>query len=450
MVEKIDEQTVLQQLKILQPHLSHPIYVACSGGVDSTVLLHLLWRHRRELGGEVRALHVYHGLSATDDESVRAVRIFCQERNIILLVHHARVSRHITSGVEATARLIRYQAFGIVAPATVVTAHHSDDSVETVLLNLFRGAGLRGVCGIASQYAHGDIHVLRPLLVWSAQRVLEYAVAHRLHWFEDPSNQDMQYRRNWVRTQLLPLIKEKWPCAAKSVMRFAGHMRRTQDISSARARCDEEIVAGEYGGWSREKLRSLGPTRVIEMIQRYLHHHNVPSPPTVRLEEWVRQIFQAQRAVAAVWYHESMQCALTTGTFWLVPKLMPVDQHFQQHVWQMGEESICWPYVGGTVTIRMSPGQGLSLRLLQAHDVSVAVRTPGMKMVRAQNRPRQLVKHLLREANIPNWLRAGWPIVMVGGAVAAVLNVCVASHWQARADEEGVVWTAHPLEKVHS
>ncbi|MEM1043388.1 MAG: tRNA lysidine(34) synthetase TilS [Bacteroidota bacterium] len=184
------------------------VVVGVSGGVDSVVLLHLL----RAAGYEVTAAHVNYGLRGADADADEAlVRTLCRQSDMPLKVHRAGIE----GSVQAAAREARYAFFGEVAcqvgAAAVATAHHRDDQAETVLLNLFRGAGLVGLAGMPLRrplVPDSEVEVIRPLL-WAARAEIEaYARTHDLAWREDASNRSLAYRRNALRHAVLPLIEQ--------------------------------------------------------------------------------------------------------------------------------------------------------------------------------------------------------------------------------------------------
>lgn len=183
------------------------VVAGVSGGVDSVVLLHLL----REGGFVPVAAHVNYGRRGADSDADEAlVRRLCTQWGVPLRVHRGEIG----GSVQEAAREVRYAFFGAVADevgaSAVATAHHRDDQAETLLLNLFRGAGPVGLAGIPVRRPltpDSTVEVVRPLL-WALRSVIEaYARAHELPWREDASNQSVSYRRNVVRHEVLPLLE---------------------------------------------------------------------------------------------------------------------------------------------------------------------------------------------------------------------------------------------------
>lgn len=201
--------------RLLPPE--RPILVACSGGVDSVVLLHLLRFALTDLVGPLRALHVDHAMRPGSGADADWVRGLCAAWEIPLRV----VALPHPPLDEAAARRARYAALREEArrfdDALIATAHHADDQAETVLFRAARGAGPAGLVGIRERTRS----LVRPLLRHPRARLLEYAARHRLAWREDPTNRDPSFARNAIRAEVLPALERAVPGAAAALARLA-------------------------------------------------------------------------------------------------------------------------------------------------------------------------------------------------------------------------------------
>src|SRR5258706_2312978 len=169
------------------------VAVGLSGGIDSVVLLHLLKETPRV---RLRAIHVHHGLSPNADAWAQFCRKLCKRLGVPLTAKKVRVARK-GKGLEAAARDARYAAFKESKAEWIALAHNLDDQAETVLMNLLRGAGLRGASGMAERAKLGAKTLWRPLLNVSRKEIVAYAREHRLQGIQDESNADQPLTRNF-------------------------------------------------------------------------------------------------------------------------------------------------------------------------------------------------------------------------------------------------------------
>ena len=194
------------------------IAVGLSGGIDSVVLLHLLRRGLRISPQRLSATHVNHQISVHAVVWASQCRRYCRELGVRLKVAKVDVERG--NSTEAAARDARYAVFAFGGADVIALAHNRDDQAETVLLQLLRGAGPRGLAGMPA-YRVGVPSLWRPLLDTPRSAIEAYARRHRLVWVEDDSNQDRAYLRNFVRHDVLPLIGRKVTGAGAVLARAA-------------------------------------------------------------------------------------------------------------------------------------------------------------------------------------------------------------------------------------
>ncbi len=221
--------------------------VAWSGGVDSTVLLHLLLRARRLRGARltVRALHVDHGLQAAAAGFSRFCRATARRWRVPLRVVRAEVRPARGDSLEQAARVARRRAFAAnLAPGELLlTAQHADDQLETVLLALLRGAGPAGLAGMPAVMALGAGRLLRPLLDARRDEISAYARAQQLAWVNDPTNEHTRFDRNYLRAHVLPPLRTRWPMLARTVARSARHCATAVQMQATAAARDLALAA---------------------------------------------------------------------------------------------------------------------------------------------------------------------------------------------------------------
>lgn len=205
------------------------VLCAVSGGADSMCLLHLLSSLSRELGFSVHCAHYNHSLRPVDaDRDEEFVRRWCEEHGIPFACGRgdvAAVSEKTGRGVEETAREMRYafleETARQIGASRIATAHTADDNAETLLLNLARGAGLQGMCAITPRRGM----IVRPLLQVTRLQVEEYCAQHELPFVTDITNADEEYTRNFVRRQIVPLLRQVNPRAVEHMSSAIGKVR---------------------------------------------------------------------------------------------------------------------------------------------------------------------------------------------------------------------------------
>lgn len=211
-------------------------YLAFSGGVDSTVLLYLLYKAREKHKFPLVALHVNHNLH----EDSRQWAKHCEAVCLALDVPLQQVSLELKQSSESAARDARYRWFQqmIGTGNVLMTAHHRQDRAETLLFNLLRGAGSSGLSSLRSIRPFHGSKLLRPLLKWSQEDILDYADLYQLGWVEDPSNQQTTYSRNYIRQQVLPALCGFRRDAIGNIARAASNLEQESSLLAEIAICD--------------------------------------------------------------------------------------------------------------------------------------------------------------------------------------------------------------------
>jgi tRNA(Ile)-lysidine synthase len=208
-------------------------WVAYSGGLDSLVLLHVLANIKNKIKPKLVAVHINHGISNDADLWVEHCQKKCSNYAIELQIFSIDLTNKSDKGTEAFAREKRYEALGNLMHShdLLLTAHHMDDQLETILLQLLRGSGPDGLVGMpqAREFSKGIL--LRPLLGYSREEIHDYALSESLSWIEDESNKSNRYDRNFLRNKIIPELLTRWPGALKTVLRAASH-QLMQDLSS--------------------------------------------------------------------------------------------------------------------------------------------------------------------------------------------------------------------------
>ncbi len=242
------------------------VVLAVSGGVDSMVMLDLF----QQMGVDFVVAHCNFQLrGAESDGEETFLRDYCGEERIELYVEHFDTQEYAALtgiSIEMAARKLRYEWFFELLDQLefqcVATAHHLDDLIETMLINLSRGTGIRGLSGI--QPKNGKI--IRPLLAVNREQILAYAAEHHISYKNDSSNDELLYRRNVIRHQIIPLFEEINQAFRKNAVRTASILRETEQLYLQKIDDVRQMVMEQQGVnilFSIDKLRSLQPLNSI-------------------------------------------------------------------------------------------------------------------------------------------------------------------------------------------
>jgi len=268
--------------------------VALSGGRDSVALLHLLLALRGEFGYALAALHVNHGISPNADTWQAFCQHLCKGMGVPLTAEQVDVQRDAPEGLEAAARVRRYEVFARSNADWVAFAHHRGDQAETLLFNLLRGTGLAGATAMPEARSIGEgRRLIRPLLGISRDEIDSYLRRHRLDWIDDESNADTGYARNFLRHRIVPLLQSRFPAAETKLASAAAHFAEARDLLDELALND---LAGEPPCFPLPvaRLSALSEARARNLLRFLLAKHGVQIPSAQRLVELLRQLKEAK------------------------------------------------------------------------------------------------------------------------------------------------------------
>ena len=413
--------------------------VAFSGGLDSTVLLVAMARLAAgaALGG-LRAIHVHHGLHPDADDWAAACEARCRDLGVPLEVAH--VDAHATHGEspEARARDLRYEALAarLVPGEVLLTAQHADDQLETVLIQLLRGAGPAGLAAMPADTVFGAGRHQRPLLAFTRASLEVWARAEGLAgWVEDPANRAPQFSRNHLRHEVLPAIRAHWPGAAAAASRAARHCAEAAGLLDELAALDAAVcVEGE--ALRLAAMRALSPARRGNLLRWQCRRLGLPVPDERRLGTLLEQLFDAagDRHPEVRWPGVSAQ--RHADRLWLLPEaaLQPVPDPLD---WP--DPSVPLELGGGLGRLALQPAErgGLRAEALAAGPWRVAFRAGGERLELPGRSGSRALKKLMNEAGVPPWLRLRMPLVEIGGTLAAVGDLWVAAAWSAPPEHKG-------------
>ena len=399
------------------------------------VLLDVLAGLAGRMGFALRALHVNHQISPNAAQWARFCLRVCRDRSIACRVVKVTVER--TNSTERAAREVRYAALLRTRADWIVLAHNKDDQAETVLLQLLRGAGVKGLAGMPIVRTLADaVKILRPLLDVPRHDVERYARRRKLEWIEDESNTDPRYTRNWLRHDVLPHIAARVPAYRETLARAAQNLGEAATLLDQLAQLDAG-AAVQDGGVRVDVLRTLGIPRAKNLLRVLIGAQGWPMPQAQRLSEGLKQALSA-RAGARV-NVELGACELHRhgGLVYLVPLRAPGEGD-SEVTWQ-GEPEMTLHQFGGVLEMTRRRGAGLSVARLQDGAVTVRARQGGERLQPDANRPRRTVKNLLQEAGMPAWQRERLPFIYCGETLACVPGVAIEYRFRAQPGEASIV-----------
>jgi tRNA(Ile)-lysidine synthase len=442
---------VAVQLKsIVKP--SDRLLVGLSGGVDSIALLDSLLRARRSLRFRLSALHVNHQLSPNAGRWAAFCKAFCRQRGVPFKSVKVRVARG--DSVEAAARAARYAAYASEPADHILLAQHQDDQAETVLLQLLRGAGVKGLAampllrreerGVRSKEKNRNsekraprsspltLHILRPLLDTTREEILAYARKRKLKWIEDESNANTYFQRNFLRHEVLPVVARRFPGYRGTLARSARHLAEA-------ARVLDEVAAAdgadqmEDGTLAVDALRRLPAARARNLLRYFLSLCGMSMPGAERLDEALRQALTAKEDARVLVGLGGVELRRFEGRLHAVPQLAAPRPGYARR-WR-GEKKVALPELGGVLAMERARGAGVSLARLREGPVTIRVRRGGERLQLDARRPRRSLKNLLQEARVPPWQRERLPLIFCGGELVWAAGIGVDCAYSSAHDE---------------
>ena len=420
--------------------------VALSGGLDSTVLLAGLVRARADSAWPpLRAAHVDHGLHA--DSATWADRSALQAMGLGVPLVRLSVDARPAAGEspEAAARKARYAALaGCLEPGEVLlTAHHADDQLETVLLQWLRGGGLRSVAGMPAVAAFAAGWHARPLLGFSRAELHAWARESGLAWLEDPSNLDRRFDRNYLRLEVLPVLRRRWPAAARTVGRVALQAAEALEVEAAVAGSDLSAVE-DGGAISLERLHDLPEPRQRRVLRAWLRRAGLPLPSARTLAALLHDVTRSadDRVPCVNWRGARVYryrgrlfgtsgCDEATG----VPS---------GGTWHQGTAFDLGSL--GRLELRAATGIGLSRARLPP-ELQVAWRATGELFRPAGAGHRRPLRKWLQQRGVLPWLRGQIPLVIAQGEIVAIGDLAYGHGFHAQPGEPSWVieWQGRPV-----
>jgi tRNA(Ile)-lysidine synthase len=408
------------------------VCVGLSGGLDSMVLLALLHERAAARPCELTAVHVHHGLSPNADAWARFCTDECARRGIALDVVRVALDRASGRGLEGEARRERYAVYAGRPENVVALAHHLDDQAETVLLQLLRGTGLKGVAAMPRLRAlNSRVSLYRPLLAMPRAQLQAMADARGLRWIEDESNASIAHDRNFVRHEVATLLDARFPGWRRSLARFARHAAAAQSLLDERAM---EDGASPQAPGPLALDATLSPLRRANAVRAFLAAHDLAMPSEARLDEMARQLYDARADARVRIEHDGIAIVRHRGA-------ARVERERPGSPWRVawhGEEALVLGDGRGAVAFEPAVGAGLAARLTHEGDWYFAPRSGGERLRLDARRPTRTLKNLLQEHDVPLARRGVLPLLFRGGDLVWVPGIGIAAGYACEPGEPGL------------
>jgi tRNA(Ile)-lysidine synthase len=444
------EHAMLSELKTTLRSWPQPsgYCIAFSGGLDSSVLLHAMAALRGDFAQRLRAVHINHGLNADAGRWQEHCREVCAGLGVGYVACDADVSADRAQSLEARARKARYARLRelLLADELLLTAHHRDDQLETVLLQLLRGAGPAGLAAMPALTDFGRGRLGRPLLTLSRAQLQAYAQAEGISWIDDSSNADPRFDRNYLRAQVIPALTARWSAAARTVSRSARHCAEAAELLAEIAAADlTESRGARPDCLSLESLGRMQRARQANLVRYWLADLGFPRPPAKQLTQILTEVVTAAPAAAPRVAWPGAEVRRYRGYLYAMPPLAAPPQVSAAEAMRP-ETAVKLTQGLGELRLEAALGEGFSQVACGGRALQIRFRAGGERCRLADEIHRKPLKKLFQERGIVPWMRARLPLIFADDALAAVVGFGVCSEFAAQPGEPGwrIVWTGHP------
>jgi tRNA(Ile)-lysidine synthase len=426
--------------------LARSFCVAFSGGVDSMALLAALAELSRDAPTlRLRAIHVDHGLQESSADWARKARQSALTLAVTCEIERIAIDVDSGESVEAAARAARYAVFRkkLQPDEILLTAHHQDDQLETVLLQLARGAGVPGLAAMPANAAFGAGRHVRPLLGVTRAALLAYARAHKLEWIEDPMNADPRFERAFLRSSVIPTLRKRWPGIAANVSRTARHMADAQELLDELAQRDW-VHARDGDRLELASLAGLGRSRALNLLRYWIRGAGRPLPSADNLERLLSVMTRAAEDAVPRLRWPGADVRRYRGRLYLaesyeLPALEP-----RAWAWSSGPLDLG----AGLGSLNLAEGRGVATLARARLPASLDVRgeAAGASLRPAAGARKRTLRNLHQEHGVVPWARPHIPLLYAGRDLVAVGDLWTDAKYQPAGDEPAVhiEWHGRP------
>ncbi len=420
------------------------IYIAYSGGMDSHVLLHLA-SSIAEIKLKITAVYVHHRLQIEADQWAS----HCEATALALGVNFQclTVNAQKTAGQspEEAARDARY---GVLKPLlgeydVLLVGQHRQDQLETVLIQLFRGAGVQGLSGMPLISNFGVGKKCRPFLDVSKLTIIDYAQEHNLSWIEDPSNQCNDFDRNFLRNQIIPQLKQRWSGLDITVSRTARHCAiNHHQIEDLAQQLLNNVLNDADLTLSIIRLLELDRDKQNLVIRQWFKLKQLRMPTEKNLRAIVNEVVLANTSAnpeikiqknSIRRYRKKLYCLKED-----------CENYKEEGVW--GDNIMQWKLNNQQCLVLIESSEGIPKELWDNSEVTINFRQGNEKIKLPGRQGRHSLKKLFQEKSIPPWERNRMPLIYINGYLAAIADLWISADFYSTDEEVCYVLTKVNLE----
>ncbi|MFL2981251.1 MAG: tRNA lysidine(34) synthetase TilS [Methylophilaceae bacterium] len=408
------------------------VTVGLSGGVDSMVLLNVLFQLKTKLNLKLNAIHIHHGLSKNADHWCEVCLDECKKLGVDFSQKNINIDNSEGIGIEAAARKARYQMLHQLSDEFLATAHHQNDQAETLMLQLLRGSGLKGLASMP--LFDKERRLWRPFLKISRDAIEEYAKNNNVRFVEDESNQNTEFDRNFLRLEIFPRLIKRFPQTIKSLGRSADLVAEGLNLNKAIANEDaKNYFSEDFIKLNTKIFRTFPRDRVVNLIRWWLEKNQQKMPSQKIMDQIYNQIISAKKdAQINIHISSKMSVRAYKDFLWLV-KIKKEKNSFDL-IWK-GEEVFELPG-SGKLLFKPCLGKGISLDKVGSSVLRIQNRKGGERFKPKRNQPTRTLKYLLQKINMPPWERELLPVIYSEDMLVAVPNFGV--HHEFVVDEDKI------------
>ena len=408
--------------------------IALSGGVDSMVLLDLLSKAKRS-SDVIKAIHINHNLHESSKEWVDFAKDACKKYKLPLIIESINPKQE-GFGLEAEAREQRYKKFKeiILDNECLLTAHHLDDQIETTLFRIFRGTGLDGLRSIRKKAKFGKGLLCRPLINIPREAIEQYAKLNDIKWIEDPSNKNIDFDRNYLRNNIVPSIKKRWPNAQKTITRLSSLAENNQKLL-------HELAKEDIGEIEKFNVLDIGilsnkSSLRINNIFRFMILKNKMGIPSLKvLENGIETLINAKSDSPIITWDGFSIRRYKNTLYFFNPDLKQDEIRPLKTKWFI-DETINLGGNRGSIQARFIKGQGIALKKCPK-SLEIKYRKGGEQIKPSGHKITKSLKNLFQEINVLPWVRDQIPLFYLDEELISVGDLWFNQDYKAKEQEDG-------------